>query len=945
MRAIVFPRRVFLIFVPVVLILAVLGVPIVASANSAGNPALAVITLAPNRAAVAESGVAIQAPGGNSTVSANGASSPVLVSLTISPRVVKLPQGLTQQFTAAGKYSDNSRRDLTREVTWGTSNPAVMSIASGGLAKAANQGKANISANLGNIHSTVLTAVTPPVIVSLSVSPATASIALGLTQQFTATATYTNGATENVTTGVGWNSSNTQVATVLRGLTTSVSAGSATITAYAGTIQSAAALTVSPPKLISINVTPPTATIPLGNTQQFTATGNYSNGTQQNITQSVTWSSSNTNIANVGNSPNGAGLATGEGVGNCAIQASLGSISGMAQLTVQTGAKLTVTVIPQQVSLTLTEPQQYQAYVQGTTNQNVSWLIDGIPGGNSTVGTISSSGLYTPPMTAGSHVVTADSQADPTYSGTGSLWVTNYAGMFNYRNDQQSTGQDLNEPALSAQNVQYKTFGKLFSCPVDGYVYGQPLYVANYSIAGGTHNVVIVATENDSVYAFDADNPSCETLWQVSFLTNGVTPIPDADMGNGECTEIVPQLGITGTPVIDLANNTVFVLASTLEGPPRIASSYFHRVHALNLATGQEQPGSPVAISASVIGAGAGSQDGMLSFDPQMHKSRTALQLVNGVLYFAFGSDCDVAPFHGWVFAYDEFQLTQLAAYCTTANGSDGGIWMTGGGVTFDADGNGYVPTANGTFDGNMPGLDYGDTLLKFVLSGNSLRVLDYFTPYNQANLEENNLDLSTFAPVLLPDQPGNYPHLIVGAGKQGIIYVLNRDSLGHYNPYGDTQIVQELRGVMNYNFSTPTYWNENVYFGSASDFIKAFSLNNGLLSSSWTSRSPAKIDFPGTTMSISASSATANKGILWALDNSGFGALGQEPSPAILHAYNSNNLADELYNSTQAPNNRDQADDAVKFTVPTVANGKVYFGTETALDVFGLLPGQPPKK
>ena len=910
------------------------------AAWSSSNTAVATINNEGLATSLQQGSTAISATVGSISGTASlSVGPPQLLSITVSPQSPTIPKGLTLQFAATANYSNNTQQIVTNSAVWSSSNTSVATVTSGGLASAIGQGTTAISASYGGLNGSTTLTVGPPQLVSISVTPSSAQVAAGQTQQFTATGTYTDGSTQNITNSAAWSSSNTAVATVNNvGLATGVAQGSATITAASGGISGTASLTVTPPILVSIQVTPATVTLPLGSTQQFTATGIYSNNSQQDLTSQAAWSSSNINIATMGNP----GLATAEGVGNCSIQAVFDSITGSAQLTVISGAPLTVTVLPQLTSLTLTEPQQYQAYVQGTTNQNVTWAVDGITGGNSTIGTISVSGLYTPPSTAGSHAITAASQADPTYSGSASLWVTDYAGMFNYRNDLLSTGQNLDEAALTAPNVNYNVFGKLFSCPLDGDVYAQPLYIANYPINGGVHNVVIVTTENDSVYAFDADSSSCQVLWQTTLLTNGGTAIPYTDLGNGDCTEIYPQVGTTGTPVIDLPNNTIFMVAASLEGPSNLAASYVHRLHALNLATGQEMPQSPVQIAATVPGTGTGSVNGMLSFNGQQQKSRTALQLVNGQLFFAFGSDCDVAPFHGWVFAYDEFQLTQTAVYVTTPNGTDGGIWMAGAGLTFDASDNMYVATGNGTFDGNLSGGDYGDSILKFSLSGGAFQMLDSFTPFNQAEMEENNLDLASSGLLLLPDQPGPYPHLAIIAGKSNTIYLVDRDDLGGYNSGGD-QVVQEVQDVLFRNFSTAAYWNENVYFCSIDDNVKAFQLNNGALTTSWTSESPTVFNYPGSIASISSASSTSSSAILWILDNSGYGN-NQPPTPAILHAYDATNLATELYNSTQAPNNRDQADDAEKFAVPTVANGKVYFGTQGFLDVYGLLPGQPPQ-
>jgi len=506
-------------------------------------------------------------------------------------------------------------------------------------------------------------------------------------------------------------------------------------------------------------------------------------------------------------------------------------------------------------------------------------------------------------------------------------------GVFTYHNDLARTGQSLDETTLNPDNVNSTTFGKLFADPVDGQVYAQPLYVANMAIPGqGIHNVVYVVTENDTVYAFDADAQG-PPLWQTSLLINGGTAVPSSDL---PCSDLAPLIGVTGTPVIDPPTNTLYVVAKTKEGSST-APSYFQRLHALDIASGAEKFGGPVALEATVLGTGEGGDGTSITFDPFKQLNRVGLALVNGVVYIGFGSLCDIDPYHGWILAYTASQLTQVGAFITTPNGSMGGIWQSGGSLAVDSDNNLYVMTGNGTFDANQPnGMDFGDSFLKLVQSGNTLTLVDSFTPFNQADLEAADRDLGSGAPVVLPDQSGAVvPRLLVGAGKEGTIYLLNRDNLGQFcsGCTSDMQIVQSIPGALRANFGTPTFWNNMVYFFAVHDVLKAFSLADGQLSTSPTSQATTEFGFPGATPSVSANGATL--GIVWALQTDAFATDG----PAVLHAYDASNVANELYNSNQAAAARDMLGPAVKFTVPTVVNGKVYVGTATELDVLGVLP------
>jgi hypothetical protein len=586
------------------------------------------------------------------------------------------------------------------------------------------------------------------------------------------------------------------------------------------------------------------------------------------------------------------------------------------------------TVSPGVIVLTSLQTQQFTA-----SSGSVTWSVDGVAGGSATSGTITTAGLYTPPATAGTHTVTANNTVPQSASAT--LYITNYPGTFTYHNDNLRTGQNLNETVLTYSNVNQSQFGKLFSYPLDGMAFASPLYVAGVSIPGqGSHNVVYVATENDSVYAFDADGLTTSSLWHTSFLSSGVTTIPCADVGG--CGDILVQIGITSTPVIDQTSGTIYVVAATLE-----SGNYVQRLHALDITTGLEKFGGPVVIQASVPGTGTGSAGGNVPFDPLHENQRPGLLESNGVIYLAFGSHNDTNPWHGWVLGYNATTLAQTMAFNATPNGYGGGIWQSGGALAVDANGSIYFSTSNGPFDVNTGGVDYGDSIMKISTSGT---VLDYFTPYDQNNMDVNNIDLGAAGPVLLVDQTtGSYPHLLISAGKGGTIYVVDRDNMGKYNPNNDSQIVQYLPGALpngtdeNGNFSQPVFFNGYVYFGAVNDTLKAFQLTNGLLSTTPTSQSATTYTVRGASFAISANGSSS--GILWALQNNGSSAdTDNVGSPGVLFAYDANNLNTELYDSTQA-GSRDTLDFAVKFSIPLVANGKVFVAGQTQLTVFGLLP------
>jgi len=557
--------------------------------------------------------------------------------------------------------------------------------------------------------------------------------------------------------------------------------------------------------------------------------------------------------------------------------------------------------------------------------------VDGIAGGSALSGTITSTGLYSPPASVGTHTITATSgQGQP---ASAAVYISNYPGTYTHHNDNLRTGQNNNETVLTPANVNPVQFGKLFSYSIDGIAFASPLYVAGVNIPGsGVHNVVYVATENDSVYAFDADGLSGTPLWHVTFLKTGVNTVPCSDVG--ECGDIPVQIGITSTPVIDPTSGTMYVVAKTKE-----SSSYVQRLHALDITTGAEKFGGPVVITASVHGTGSGSAGGNLPFSALRENQRTGLLLSNGVVYMAFGSHGDQSPWHGWVLGYNANTLQQVLVYNATPNGNGGGIWQAGGGLATDAAGNIYSTTSNGDFDANTGGSDYGDTIVKLSTSGT---VLDYFTPHDQDIQSANNLDLGAGGPVLLVDQAnGPFPHLLISAGKNGTIYVVNRDNMGGFNANNDNQIVQSLIGALPNggdeagNFNSPVYYNGYVFFAAVNDSVRAFQLNNGSLSVNPTFMSPSIFPLRGGAMAVSSTGNT--NGILWVVQTNGSDP-GNVNAAGTLFAYDATNVADELYDSNEA-GGRDTMDKASKFNVPLVANGKVFIASQTQLTAYGLLP------
>src|SRR3984885_12530835 len=581
---------------------------------------------------------------------------------------------------------------------------------------------------------------------------------------------------------------------------------------------------------------------------------------------------------------------------------------------------------PTNATVTVGQSATFTVTATGTAPLTYQWFMNGgAVGANSNTYTISQTTLG---QTGAQIHVTVTNAVSTATSQTVTLTVnavqTSTLNVLTYHNDVARTGQNLSENTLTTANVKSASFGMVGNMSVDGGVDAEPLYVSNLMLGGGVHNVVYVVTENDSVYAFDAD--TFAQLWHVSVLGANETA-----SDNRGCGQVSPIIGITSTPVIDLSAGThgeIFLVAMSLDS----GGSYHQRLHALDLTTGGEISGSPATVQATFP-----MTSGTTTFDPKQYKERAALLLLNGVSYTTWASHCDDGPYTGWIMGYNETTLQQSSVLNVIANGIEGAIWMAGDGPAADSSGNIYFLDGNGTFDDtlNSNGMpedgDYGNAFIKVSTAGNTLSVADYFTMSNTDAESSEDQDLGSGGEMLLPDvkdTQGNTWHLAVGAGKDGHIYVVNRDLMGKFNTSNDSAIYQEIdsNGLSGGVWSMPAYFNNVVYYGAVTDHLRAFSIANAKLTTPASSLTSESFAYPGTTPSISANGNSA--GIVWAVENNGGG---------VLHAYDATNVGTELYNSNQAANSRDHFADN-KFITPMIANGKVYVGTPNSVAVFGLL-------
>jgi hypothetical protein len=612
--------------------------------------------------------------------------------------------------------------------------------------------------------------------------------------------------------------------------------------------------------------------------------------------------------------------------------------------------------------------------VSATTNDNagVTWTLAPVGGSPLTPTPVSpatslsgANVTLTAPSTAGVYTLTATSATDNTVSASATVGVTDLAGVYTWHNDLARDGVNAQEYALTTANVNTASFGKLFSCPVDGAVYAQPLWVANATVGGARHNVVLVATQHDSLFAVDADASPCQQLWQASLIdsnhggTSGEIPVPSVANCQPKCYvgqgdgNIQPEVGVTSTPVMDPTSGTLYVVSKSMNAA---GTSFYQRLHAIDYTTGNEKPGSPVTIAATANYPGPNSTTVTVTFNPQTQNQRAGLALVNGTVYIAWASHEDTPPYYGWVigYTYNGSAFTQSGVYCATPNAGNGGIWMSGAAPAADNNGHLYVITGNGQFDvDTAPGVpntippnnDYGDSFLQLSNGASGLSVSSYFTPSDQENDFENDKDAGSGGTAVVLNLSGSPAHLVIGGGKDGTLYVLNGDAMGGS---GDANAWESFSVAP--LFSTGAFWNNSYYIAPAGYRLQAFAFSTATdeLAATPASESAVAFGWPGATPSISATGSTAN-GIVWALNTNSY-CTPSSCGPALLYAYDAGNLANLLWNSSLVSS--DAAGNAVKFMLPTVANGKVYVGTRGnntggaygstsvngELDVYGLI-------
>jgi hypothetical protein len=820
-------------------------------------------------------------------------------------------------------------------------------------------------ANPAKSASAAVSIAAPAASIAVSVSPQAQTLMVNQTQNFSAAVQN-----DSQNKGVAWslsgmNCKNNACGTL--STTTTASGAGVTYTAPAtvpnppaitliatsvadSKVSSSAALTITAPgTAVKVVVSPASQTVPVNHTQAFTAT-------VQNDPQSkgVTWTLSGSGCAGalcgtLSNSASASGAsiaytAPANAPSPASVTLTATSVtdrqsSGSTNITVfAIPANLGVTLSPKRGGITISQTLKFSAVVQNDpTTQGVTWTASSGTFTNVTP----SSAVYHPPSSPGVYIVTATSALDVTKSGSTTIGVTSLSGVTEYHNDAARAGVNSQEFALTSSNVHTSTFAKLFSCSVDAAIYPQTLWVANLPIGGGTHNVIFTATSHSTVYAFDADANPCVTYWSKNLIPSGETWPTALNMGS---EDVQPDIGIVGTPVIDPVTKILYVVTKTKTAGTnaRLAGQCHQRLHALSLIDGKETANGPFELTPAITvpGSGDGSNGTRLPFDPFHENQRPGLALVNNTVYVSWGSHTDQKPWHGWIIGFNKSDLRAAPVlFNATPNGEGAGIWMAGGAPAFDSGGNIYVITGNGDYNGAT---EFGDTFLKL---NPSLALQDWFTPSDQALMDSANGDLGAGGAAVLADLPSApVKHLLIGGGKfgsgqEGELYVINRDAMGHLEGGGGPAVVQKFP-VTRSLYATPAFWNNTLFIAGQNGPVNAYALNpaTGLFNPIPVSHSSGLFPERGTTPSVSSNGNS--HGIVWAVDASQYGGLSKlGTGPAVLHAYDATNLGRELWNSAQAATNRDQAGNAVKFTVPTIANGKVYIGSSSEIDVYGLLP------
>lgn len=755
----------------------------------------------------------------------------------------------------------------------------------------------------GGMRSKSTPTSTEPQQVTIQLNQTSASLQPGAQLQFAATVqgTSNTGVTWMVDNIGGGNSGTGMITSA--GLYTAPNQGGTHVvlaTSVADNTKSASATVTI---VGNVAITPSTAVMTTGAQRQFTAT------VTGQSSPAITWSVDGITGGNssVGTISSGGLYMAPSQTGNHTIEASTGSGVGNAATAPVTVFSFSIS--PGGILLLAGGTQQFSATIQGLSNIGVTWSVDGVAGGNSSVGTITNNGLYTAPSGTGAHIVAAASAQYPSITASSKAVVANQSAgaVLTYHNDDARDGAYTQETTLAPSVVNSSQFGKLRSYGVDGQIYAQPLYVPQLKMNGVLHDVAFVATENNTVYAFDADGLQSSPIWQ----KNLGAPQPRNDVEG-----ISPQLGITSTPVIDITSNTIYVVAET--------SGDVFNLHALDITSGAEKFGGPMQINGSVSGTGVDSNNGSIQLERDCYQRLSlALNPTTNQIYIGFGH-CS----HGWLFAYDKTSLQQKAILNITPDGAGGGLWNGGGAPAIDdPTGNIFIMTG---VDQDDPLSGYNDSFLR--LSPNDLSVQDFFTPDDASSLSANDADLGSGSPVLMPGNSSSTPHEIIGGGKDGKLFVVNRDSMGSFSTTSNNVVQVVQTGVHQFDniFSTPVYWNGFFYIHAEGDVLRQFTWSNGQLSNSPTNTGQFSLGAHGATCSLSANGN--NNGIIWEIDNSNYPG-----GSAILRAYDAANVGKELYDSTQA-GSRDQAGAALKFTAPTVADGKVFVGTSNELDIYGIL-------
>ena len=927
----------------------------------------------PNPAAFALIATSVADSTASASASITIATPPPQIKVVVSPATKTVTLNQSQDFTASVQNDSQNKG-----VTWTLSGAGCSASACGTLSNTSSASGAPITytapPNVPNPPGVTLTAVSvadstasasasvtiaaPPV--TVAVSPASKTITVNQSQDFTASVQN-----DPQSKGVTWTLSGAGCSGAACGTlsnTSSASGGPITYTAPANapnppnvtlkatsvadsTVSASASITIAVPQ-VTVAVSPAAQAVVVNQSHDFTASV-QSDPQKRGVSWTLSGAGCSGNACGTLSSTSSASGApitytappnapSPPNVTLTATSVVNSKTSASAAIIIFATTDVGVTISPKRGGITLSQPLKFSATVQNDpSNQGVSWTASGGAFTNVTT----TSAIYHPPSSPGVYVVTATSNVNSTKRDSSTIGVTDLSGVTTYHNDSTRAGVNSQEFALTPSNVNPSTFAKLFSCPVDAAVYPQTLWVPSLSIAGGTHNVIFTATSHSTVYAFDADANPCVTYWSSPLVPSGETWLTSTDQGGDD---IHPDIGIVGTPVIDPVAKILYVVTKTktIGTNARGPGQCHQRLHALSLIDGQETSNGPLDLTPSITvpGSGDGGNGTLVPFDPFHENQRPGLALIDNTVYVAWSSYTDQKPWHGWIIGFNKSDLraTPLLLFNATPNGEGAGIWMSGAAPSIDSSNNMYVITGNGDYNGVT---EFGDSFIKLNAT---LSLQDWFTPFDEAILNSSNADLGSGGAAVIADLPSApFKHLLIGGGKSGSgnageIYVLNRDNMGHLENTG-TAIVQKFP-LLRHIFATPAFWNNTLFIAGMNGSLEAFALNPSTAQFNPNPVSQSSAVFNGRGATPSVSSDGKAQGIAWAVDTSQYGGSSVfGTGPAVLHAFEATDLTRELWNSAQAA--ADQAGNAVKFTVPTVANGKVYIGSMTEIDVYGLLP------